>query len=93
MKDKLKKLFFKYVLRKKYVRSGACKGCGACCTHIYVKHMKGVVKTEKEFKTLKRLHPFYTYLEILGTDKTGLYFECKNKALKPNYMLFTKIFM
>jgi len=74
----IKKIFLKYILKRKYIRSGACKSCGACCTHIYVKHMKGVVKTEKEFETLKRLHPFYTYLKILGSDETGLYFECKH---------------
>ncbi len=78
MIKQLKKILYKYVLRKKYLRTGECIGCGACCTHIYVKHMKGVVKTEKEFQQLKRLHPFYTYLEILGEDETGLYFECKN---------------
>lgn len=78
MIKQLKKIWYKYILRKKYFREGACIGCGACCTHIYVKHMKGVVKTEKEFQKLRRLHPFYTYLEILGEDETGLYFECKN---------------
>lgn len=78
MIKQLKKILYKYVLRKKYFRTGECIGCGACCTHIYVKHMKGVVKTEKEFQQLKRLHPFYTYLEILGEDETGLFFECQN---------------
>ena len=73
----IKKFFLKYILRRKYYRTGSCKGCGACCSHIYVKHMKGVVKTEEEFKKLKLLHPFYTYLEVLGSDETGLYFECK----------------
>ena len=73
---KLKKFFYKCILGKKYLRSGSCKGCGACCTHIYVKHQKGVVKTEDEFKKLRLLHPFYTYLEVIGEDETGLFFEC-----------------
>ena len=75
---KLKNLFLKHILRKKYYRVGACNGCGACCTHIYVKHQKGVVKTEDEFNKLRLLHPFYTYLEIIGEDETGLFFECTN---------------
>ncbi len=75
---KIKKFFLKYLLKKKYYREGSCNGCGACCTHIYVKHMKGVVKTEEEFNKLKLLHPFYTYLKIIGEDETGLFFECTN---------------
>ncbi len=74
----LKKFFYKHVLRRKYYRHGECSGCGACCTHIYVKHMKGVVKTEEEFRKLRLLHPFYTYLEVVGEDETGLVFECQN---------------
>ncbi len=76
MLEKIKKFFFKHVLKKKYLRKGECKGCGACCTHIYVKHQKGVVKTEEEFEKLRLLHPFYSYLNIIGADETGLYFEC-----------------
>lgn len=76
--SKIKKFVHKYILKRKYFRSGSCNGCGACCTHIYVKHQKGVVKTEDEFKKLRLLHPFYSYLEILGEDETGLFFECKN---------------
>lgn len=78
MFKRLKRFLYKYILRRKYYRKGACLGCGACCTHIYIKHMKGVVKTEDEFQRLKYLHPFYTYLTILGSDETGLFFECKN---------------
>ena len=76
--NRRKKFFHKFILKRKYFREGSCLGCGACCTHIYVKHMKGVVKTEAEFKKLRLLHPFYTYLEIIGEDETGLYFECTN---------------
>lgn len=76
--NKLKKFWYKYILRRKYYRTGTCRGCGACCTHIYVKHMNGVVKTQAEFEKLKLLHPFYSYLVVLGEDETGLYFECKN---------------
>lgn len=74
----VKKFFHKNILRKKYYREGHCIGCGACCTHIYVKHMKGVVKTLDEFNKLKLLHPFYTYLTVIGEDETGLFFECCN---------------
>lgn len=72
----LKKLFYKYILRKKYFRTGACSRCGDCCSKIYVNHKKGVIKTEEEFLKLKKLHPFYTYLEIVDKDKNGLVFKC-----------------
>ena len=48
------------------------------CMTLYVKHMKGVVKTKEEFKKLQLLHPFYSYLTIIGEDETGLFFECEN---------------
>jgi len=76
--EQIRKFIYKNVFKKKYFRVGSCNGCGACCTHIYVKHMKGVVKTEEEFKKLQLLHPFYTYLTVIGKDETGLYFECMN---------------
>ena len=40
--------------------------------------MKNVVQSEEEFKTLKKLHPFYTYLNVTGKDEIGLVFECTN---------------
>ncbi len=74
----LKKFFYTKILRRKYYRTGSCKCCGKCCKKIYVKHAKGVIKEEKEFKKLQLLHPFYTYLEIIDKDETGLVFKCKN---------------
>lgn len=78
MFENLKKLFYAKVLRKNYWRTGKCKGCGQCCTHIYVKHFKHVLKDEKEFHRLQYLHKFYSDLEIIGQDELGLIFECKN---------------
>lgn len=75
---KIKRFFYKYILRKKYYRSGQCNRCGACCTRIYVRHQKDVVKSEKEFEFLRKLHPFYTYLTVQGSDETGLIFSCCN---------------
>ena len=74
----LKKFFYTKVLRRKYYRTGQCLGCGKCCQKIYVQHSKGIVKEEKEFERLKLLHPFYTYLNIIDKDETGLVFECTN---------------
>ena len=76
MLEKLKKIFLSKVLRKKYYRTGKCKGCGQCCTHIYVKHFKHVLKDEKEFKRLQYIHKFYSGLKIIGKDELGLIFEC-----------------
>ena len=72
------KWFLHYILRRKYKRTGACANCGACCSHIYVRHMKGVVKEENEFKKLQLLHSFYAGLNIIGKDETGLIFECSH---------------
>ena len=72
----IKKLFYKYILRRTYYKFGSCNRCGDCCSKIYVNHRKGIIKTEEEFNKLKRLHPFYTFLEIIDKDKNGLVFKC-----------------
>ena len=77
MFKKLKKFFYIHVLGRKYYRVGQCNACGRCCQKIYVKH-KNVIQTEEEFKRLKLLHPFYTYLKVIGKYETGLVFECTN---------------
>ena len=78
MLGKLKKFVFKNILKKTYYRSGKCLGCGKCCKQIYVRHVKNVVQTEEEFQHLRKLHPFYTYLKVVGKDEIGLIFECTN---------------
>ena len=78
LKNIIKKFIYKNILRKTYYRSGHCLGCGRCCKQIYVRHAKNVVQTEEEFKKLRLLHPFYTYLNITGKDEIGLIFECTN---------------
>lgn len=72
----IKKLIYKYILSRTYYRYGKCNRCGACCSRIYVNHKKGVIKEENEFIKLKKLHPFYTYLEIIDKDENGLVFKC-----------------
>ena len=76
--EKIKKFILSKILRKHYYRTGKCKGCGECCTHIYVKHHKHVLKDEKEFEKLQFLFKFYSDLKIIGKDDLGLIFECKN---------------
>lgn len=76
--NKLKKFFYKNILRRTYYRKGKCLGCGQCCKQIYVRHAKNVVQTEEEFQRLRKLHPFYTYLKVTGKDEIGLIFECQN---------------
>jgi len=73
---KFERFFCTKILRKTYKRVGKCNGCGKCCSHIYVKHLKGVIQTEEEFKKLQYLHSFYANLEILDKDEIGLIFEC-----------------
>lgn len=75
--EKLKKFFLLKILRKKYIRKGQCKGCGRCCREIYVKHAGGIIKDEKQFKNLKKLHYFYSYLKIVDKTEDGLVFECQ----------------
>lgn len=82
MFEKVKKFIYAKILKKHYWRTGKCKGCGMCCTHIYVKHFKHVLKDEKEFKRLQYLHKFYSDLKIIGKDELGLIFECTNLDLE-----------
>ncbi len=72
----IKKFIYKYILKRQYFRYGKCQRCGDCCSKIYVNHKKGVIKTEDEFNKLKKLHPFYTFLEIVDKDDNGLVFKC-----------------
>lgn len=76
MFEKLKDIFLSKIMKKYYKRTGKCKGCGECCTHIYVKHFKHVLKDEKEFEKLQLLFSFYSGLKIIGKDELGLIFEC-----------------
>ena len=76
MWDKIKRFILAKIFHKHYLRTGKCKGCGACCTHIYVKHFRHVIKDEKEFDKLQYLHSFYSGLKIIGKDDLGLIFEC-----------------
>ena len=72
----IKKFIHKYILKRNYYRYGNCNRCGACCSKIYVNHKKDIIKTEEEFEKLKKLHPFYTYIEIIDKDENGLVFKC-----------------
>lgn len=76
--EKISDWFLKNILRRKYKRVGKCANCGACCSHIYVRHLKGVIKKEEEFKKLQLLHSFYMGLNIIGEDEIGLIFECSH---------------
>ncbi len=74
--EKLKRFILAKILKKHYIRTGKCRGCGECCTHIYVKHFKHVLQDEKEFEKLQCLFSFYSGLKIIGKDELGLIFEC-----------------
>jgi len=78
MFDKIKRFILANIFRKNYWRTGKCKGCGECCSHIYVKHFRHVLQDEEEFKKLQCLFKFYADLNIIGKDELGLIFECKN---------------
>jgi len=81
----LKKIIYKYILRRNYYKTGHCLRCGACCSRIYVNHAKGVIQSEEELNRLKKLHPFYSYLEIADKDENGLVFKC-NKFDKEKHI-------
>ena len=81
----LKKIFYKYILRRKYYRYGKCNRCGDCCSKMYVNHKKDTIKTIEEFEKLKNLHPFYTFLEVVDKDNNGLVFKC-NKFDKEKHI-------
>ncbi len=44
-----------------------------------------MIRDEQEFEKLKKLHPFYTYLEIVDKDENGLVFKC-NKFDKEKHI-------
>ena len=83
MFKQLRKIFYLYILKRKYYRIGQCNACGRCCQKIYVKH-KNVIQSEDEFEKLKLLHPFCTYLRVIDKDETGLVFECMNLDKETN---------
>lgn len=72
----IKKFIHLYILKRKYYRTGSCNRCGACCSRIYVNHKRDIIKSEEEFEKLKKLHPFYTYIEVIDKDENGLVFKC-----------------
>ena len=72
----LKKFFYKYILKRKYYKYAKCIRRGDCCSKIYVNSRKSIIKDEEEFKKLQKLHPFYSYLEIIDKDENGLVFKC-----------------
>jgi len=84
MFKKIKKFIYTKILRKKFYRKGQCLGCGKCCKKIYVKTHNHVIQEEKEFEKLKLLHRFYTYLEVIDKDETGLVFSCSNLDKETN---------
>lgn len=76
--EKIKKLYYLKILKRKYYRKGKCLRCGACCRNIYVRHEKDVIKTQEEFETIKKNsdYKFYHQIEVIGQDDFGLIFEC-----------------
>ena len=72
----IEKFVYSKIFRKKYIRTGKCKSCGRCCQSIYVRHSANIIKTEEEFDRLKNQHFFYSYLNIIDKNETGLVFEC-----------------
>ena len=78
MFEKVLRFVMAKLFKKHYWRTGKCRGCGQCCTHIYVKHFKHVLSDEDEFEKLQGLFSFYSGLKIIGKDELGLIFECKH---------------
>lgn len=80
--NNFKKFFCLKILKKKYYRTGSCKGCGKCCENIYVNHgKKGFIKSIEEFNRLKLFHSFYRNLDVIGSDELGLTFKCRHLDL------------
>lgn len=75
-KEDLKKFYYKYILRKKYIRTGFCKKCGQCCQNIYIKHDNKVISDKIEFYKLNKKNKYLDF-EITGKDESGLIFKCK----------------
>jgi uncharacterized protein len=74
--EKIQKIVAYNILGRKYIRHGKCKACGRCCREIYVRHRRHVIMDEEEFEKLKNQHFFYSYLNVIDKNETGLVFEC-----------------
>ena len=71
MKQKLKKFYYKYILRKKYIRTGSCLKCGQCCQNIYIKHDRKVLKDEQEYYNLNQKGKYLDFEIIDKVIKSG----------------------
>lgn len=75
------KFFFQRKMSSKYVITGKCNKCGACCKNITFFIGKKIVTTEEEFIRMQKLDKKYNHFEINGKGEKGeLLFRCK--ALK-----------
>ena len=76
--NKIKKIFYLYILKRKYYRSGSCSKCGACCENIYIRHNSKIIQTKEEFEKIKENddYSFYKHVDIVGSDDFGLIFSC-----------------
>ncbi len=76
--EKIKKFYYKIILKKRYYRFGECKKCGCCCENIYIFHAGKIIKTKEEFFELQKTssYPFYHYISAISKDDFGLIFEC-----------------
>ncbi len=76
--NKIKKFYYKSILKKKYLRYGKCKKCGCCCENIYVRHGKDLIKSKEDFEKIKDTdsYSFYQHITIVGKDDFGLIFSC-----------------
>ena len=76
--SKIKKLYHKHILKRKYFRHGKCKMCGACCQNIYVRHSNKIIESQEEFDKIRECddYSFYKHIEVVGKDDFGLIFSC-----------------
>lgn len=61
-----------------YRRTGACRGCGRCCTQIYLVHGDETITTLDQFERLKPFNPDYASFEPVDETEHGLLFRCRH---------------
>ncbi len=73
----ISKFLFLKVRGKSILRTGSCRGCGACCRSICLEGASGWLRSQEAFLKIVVKYPEYKRFEIIGKDQQGLlFFSC-----------------
>jgi Fe-S-cluster containining protein len=61
-----------------YIRTGACHGCGQCCSGIHLIHGDKVIDSIEKWNKLKTRFEDYNYFIPVEENHLGVVFKCRN---------------